>query len=43
MDIKWSRGERELMYYRSSPVLASRADGLAAPIDTGHFIFCSRV
>src|SRR6202789_1643248 len=34
MDIKWSRDESELMHYRSSLVLASRANGLAAPIDT---------
>ena len=27
MDIKWSRDESELMYYGSSLVLASRADG----------------
>ncbi|SDT60796.1 HpcH/HpaI aldolase/citrate lyase family protein [Bradyrhizobium canariense] len=34
MDIRWSRDESELMHYRSSLVLASRANGLAAPIDT---------
>jgi citrate lyase subunit beta / citryl-CoA lyase len=34
MDIKWSRDESELMHCRSSLVLASRANGLAAPIDT---------
>jgi citrate lyase subunit beta/citryl-CoA lyase len=34
MDLKWSRDESELMHYRSSLVLASRAHGLEAPLDT---------
>jgi citrate lyase subunit beta/citryl-CoA lyase len=34
MDLKWSREESELMHYRSSLVLASRASGLEAPLDT---------
>jgi citrate lyase subunit beta / citryl-CoA lyase len=34
MDLKWSREESELMHYRSSLVLASRANGLEAPLDT---------
>jgi citrate lyase subunit beta / citryl-CoA lyase len=34
MDIKWSRDESELMHYRSYLVLASRANGLEAPLDT---------
>jgi citrate lyase subunit beta/citryl-CoA lyase len=34
MDLKWSRDESELMHYRSSLVLASRANGLEAPLDT---------
>jgi citrate lyase subunit beta / citryl-CoA lyase len=34
MDLKWSREESELMHYRSSLVLASRAHGLEAPLDT---------
>ena len=34
MDIKWSRDESELMHYRSCLVLASRASGLEAPLDT---------
>jgi citrate lyase subunit beta/citryl-CoA lyase len=34
MDIKWSRDESELMHYRRCLVLASRANGLEAPLDT---------
>ncbi|HEY0912593.1 MAG TPA: CoA ester lyase [Bradyrhizobium sp.] len=34
MDIKWLRDESELMHYRSCLVLASRANGLEAPLDT---------
>jgi citrate lyase subunit beta / citryl-CoA lyase len=34
MDLKWSREESELMHYRSRLVLASRANGLEAPLDT---------
>lgn len=34
MDLKWSRDESELMHYRSCLVLASRANGLEAPLDT---------
>jgi len=34
MDLKWSREESELMHYRSCLVLASRAGGLEAPLDT---------
>ena len=34
MNIEWSRGETELLPYRSECVLASRAAGIEAPLDT---------
>jgi citrate lyase subunit beta / citryl-CoA lyase len=34
MNIAWSRGETELLPYRSECVLASRAAGIEAPLDT---------
>src|SRR5262245_31006736 len=34
MNIEWSRGEVELLPYRSECVLASRAAGIEAPLDT---------
>lgn len=34
MSMEWSRGETELLPYRSECVLASRAAGIEAPIDT---------
>ena len=34
MNIEWSRGEAELLPYRSECVLASRAAGIEAPLDT---------
>jgi citrate lyase subunit beta/citryl-CoA lyase len=34
MNIEWSRGETELLVYRSECVLASRAAGIEAPLDT---------
>jgi citrate lyase subunit beta / citryl-CoA lyase len=34
MNIEWSRGEEELLPYRSAVVLASRAAGIDAPLDT---------
>ncbi len=34
MDLAWSREEQEFQHYRSAMVLASRAAGLDAPIDT---------
>ncbi|MBO0742041.1 MAG: CoA ester lyase [Hyphomicrobiaceae bacterium] len=34
LNIEWSRGETELLAYRSACVLASRAAGIEAPLDT---------
>jgi citrate lyase subunit beta / citryl-CoA lyase len=34
MNIEWNRGETELLPYRSECVLASRAAGIEAPLDT---------
>lgn len=34
MNIEWSRGEEELLPYRSAVVLASRAAGIEPPLDT---------